>query len=328
MSLPTSRGFVTQLFSSLPAFSRFSADDVTTNIGASNPLSSAPDATKKQLLALHILYPNDFLPALDLLDRRLVTRFRVREDLGDEGGEPVPQIGETVNSASTTEITVRGHAIEDKVMTPLVDEHVNMKQRGEPSAHDIAISRAIGPMKTTDAEMPNAELHIPIPEELPNVHQIPDQEAHTIPRKVTATKEKERQENDTVYYVRSAQQRSSRFNTSYDSITSYEVRSSAWNCSCPAFAFAAFPSRVTSSTVPPSPSFSDFNPQDEVLMATGKGEDIAWSFGGISLGSTTPVCKHLLACVLVERMGMFGTYVEERDISWQEAAGWAAGWGD
>jgi hypothetical protein len=328
MSLPTSRGLVTQLLSSLPAFPQSSSEDVTTSIGASNPLNSAPETTKKQLLALHILFPNELLPALDLLDRRLITRFRVCKDLRNEAGEPVPHIEEPADSSPTTEATIRGQVVEDKAAISIVNEHVIMEQRGEPSAHDIAISRATGPMTIPGTEMMNAELQIPIAEEIPDVHQVPDQEAHTTPSEVATTNEKERKESNTAYYVRSAQQRSSRFSTSYDSITSYEVRLSVWNCSCPAFAFAAFPSVVPSSAVPPSPSFAGFKSQEETLGETDNGEDIAWSFGGISLGSTTPVCKHLLACVLVERVGIFGTYVEEQHISWQEAAGWAAGWGN
>jgi len=36
-----------------------------------------------------------------------------------------------------------------------------------------------------------------------------------------------------------------------------------------------------------------------------------------------PLCKHLLACVLVERW----RGVEERVVGREEMAGWAAGWG-
>jgi hypothetical protein len=58
--------------------------------------------------------------------------------------------------------------------------------------------------------------------------------------------------------------------------------------------------------------------------------DMGWTFGGITLGfDMPPVCKHLLACVLAERVcGLFGQFVEEKDVSVEEAAGWAAGWGD
>ena len=41
------------------------------------------------------------------------------------------------------------------------------------------------------------------------------------------------------------------------------------------------------------------------------------------------MCKHLLACVFVERCkGLFGGFVEDREVGVEEAAGWAAGWGD
>jgi hypothetical protein len=53
-----------------------------------------------------------------------------------------------------------------------------------------------------------------------------------------------------------------------------------------------------------------------------------WHFGGLSLGEGIPMCKHLLACILVERWKQdFGDGVEEREISIEELAGWGAGWG-
>lgn len=60
---------------------------------------------------------------------------------------------------------------------------------------------------------------------------------------------------------------------------------------------------------------------------SGGKEKEAWLFGGLGRGRTAPVCKHLLACVLVERVALFGGMAEERDISAEELAGWAAGWG-
>jgi hypothetical protein len=41
-----------------------------------------------------------------------------------------------------------------------------------------------------------------------------------------------------------------------------------------------------------------------------------------------PVCKHILACVLVEHCGLFAGFLENKGISVEEAAGWAAGFGD
>lgn len=39
------------------------------------------------------------------------------------------------------------------------------------------------------------------------------------------------------------------------------------------------------------------------------------------------MCKHLLACIMVERWKGFGENVEERGVSVEELAGWGAGWG-
>jgi hypothetical protein len=61
-----------------------------------------------------------------------------------------------------------------------------------------------------------------------------------------------------------------------------------------------------------------------------KKKAMEWAFGGVSLGEKMPpVCKHLLACVLAERCnGVFGECVEQKRVSVEAAAGWAAGWGD
>ena len=127
------------------------------------------------------------------------------------------------------------------------------------------------------------------------------------------------------YYVRTAQQqkpfsRSSRsHNTaaaaaSVQATTSYEVRLTAWNCSCPAFAFAAFPAEL---------------PEEESDERAGmRLEGAGWRFGGLTRGDGVPACKHLLACVIAEHCGGFEALVEEREVGVEEVAGWAAGWGD
>ncbi|KAF2203299.1 hypothetical protein GQ43DRAFT_411913 [Delitschia confertaspora ATCC 74209] len=192
------------------------------------------------MLTLHVLFPNELLPALDLLDRKLVTRFRIRSKETDENGD-VAQAGEA-------------EALED-----------------------------------TKGELEDSS---------------PSQ---------------------TIYYVRSAQQRTSRFKESYESTTYYEVRLSAWTCSCPAFAFAAFPS--TNFLEPFFPQQQQDDAASRNRNSISNGDD--WLFGGLTLGHTTPpVCKHLLACVLVDRCPLFEGFSEKRDVSVEEAAGWAAGWGD
>ena len=128
------------------------------------------------------------------------------------------------------------------------------------------------------------------------------------------------------YYVKSAQQQpssrsNSRFrNATYEQTSYYEVKLNAWSCSCPAFAFSAFP--ATSSGLVDEVTTS----HGEVLAANQDTDD--WRFGGLSKGNDMPVCKHLVACVLVEHTAMFASFVEEMIVSAEEMAGWAAGWGD
>lgn len=252
---PTPRDFVTQLLNSLPS--------LPVHDTAANSLNDAPESVKQQLLSLQVLFPNEFLLALDLLDRKLITRFRI----GIE--EPTSTASE--NGATATSSTHMQHD----------DSPVN--NPADPTTHPPP------PQNTTNY-------------------------------------------TDIVYYVRSAQQRSSRFSTSYDSTISYEVRLRAWNCTCPAFAFAAFPSIHPE---PPAPTCAPDSAPTETTDLLGtdadaKGASMEWVFGGASLGGgMPPVCKHLLACVLAERCrGVFGECVEERRVAVETAAGWAAGWGD
>jgi hypothetical protein len=131
------------------------------------------------------------------------------------------------------------------------------------------------------------------------------------------------------YYVRTSQQaksssRSSRSHhattaaSSVQGTTSYEVRLTAWNCSCPAFAFAAFPPDLA----------SEDSSGREGTGDEGANGEIGWRFGGLTRGDGVPACKHLLACVIAEHCGGFEGLVEEKEVSVGEVAGWAAGWGD
>jgi hypothetical protein len=201
--LPTPRQIVTSLIKSI------SADLPSTDGGEGNPLLHPPSSTKSLLLTLHVLYPTEFLPALDLLDRNLITRLIVRDE------------SQQAEGTTATE--------------PLV------------------------------------------------------------------------------YFLRSAQQTTSnsRFRDAM-AIPYYEVRTRSWNCSCPAFAFSAFPAAAE----------DDF---DEEIHGAEE-ERPEWTFGGISRGKAVPVCKHLLACVLVERVEALKGRMAVSEVTKEELAGWAAGW--
>ncbi|KAF2118673.1 hypothetical protein BDV96DRAFT_596522 [Lophiotrema nucula] len=308
MSLESSRTFVTHLIASI--------DDPSANAtpaaSASYALTSASEEAKKQLLTLHVLFPNEFLPALDLLDRRLVTRFRIRR----LPKEAAPQED---NDAMTSSHILRG-AREPREVVQIMNTAT-----GEISAPNSAI----GQTHPSDVEM--ADSGVPGAEERTHIPRAAGQDADAAQQDVRMEEQGAGDGSeglDTVYYVRSAQQKSSRFSTSYESTTSYEVRLIAWNCSCPAFAFSAFPSMHFD--LPPN-----FEAQLPEVNNGQAGSDRMecghsdWTFGGVSLGEAMPpVCKHLLACVLVEECSMFKGYAEEKEVDKEEAAGWAAGWGD
>lgn len=106
--------------------------------------------------------------------------------------------------------------------------------------------------------------------------------------------------------------------------TSYIVHATPWNCTCAAFAFAAFP--LLAASVHPA-ARSD---EGKVGEEEEEEEDDVWGFGGMSFdgegegedeGAVPPCCKHLLACVLAERWAVLGGYVNERRVGREELAG-------
>ena len=275
-SLPTTRTFLTSLVDSL---SHYPLASTSSNGLVSNPLATASPALKSLFLTLHVLFPNELLPALDVLDRGLVTRFIVDYN------------SETRLEGTEQPTEGQGHQEDEETGT------------GEPhagAADDATTRLRIEPQ-------------------------------------------------DRVYYVRSSQPvRGSRYsNFGHESGgagdgesgragggiglggTSYEVRLTAWNCSCPAFAFSAFGGTAVDSEDQEQGPVNDGEMEDE----QGQGDDwmddseLEWRFGGVMRGKTVLVCKHLLACVLVERWGALEKHVEVRTVGKAEMAGWAAGWG-
>ncbi|KAF7517815.1 hypothetical protein PCG10_000827 [Penicillium crustosum] len=96
----------------------------------------------------------------------------------------------------------------------------------------------------------------------------------------------------------------------------YEVRLSAWNCSCPTFTLSAY----RDSQIPANHSTNELN-------------QLAYSFGGTLACGTArvspPTCKHILACILYTRCPeLFGVDGDGKfTVSKEEMAGWCAGWG-
>ncbi|KAI1809869.1 hypothetical protein GGS20DRAFT_580345 [Poronia punctata] len=191
----------------------------------SNPLRAIPPAYRPLLTTLHVLYPTTLLPALDLLDRRLVTRVILKEQ-------------EQVKEDEETDVER--------------DEEKNNKQ---PIYHLVRSA------------------------------QTPSKRRHHAP-----------------------------------SGPMYVVRLTSWNCTCAAFAFAAFPPLSSS---PSSPSF--FSSSDPLPAGDAKWEFGGRSTDGVNDGGGVPCCKHLLACVLAERWeAVLGGYMEQRVVGREEGAGLVA----
>lgn len=306
-SLPTSRSFLTQLLNSLSSLPQHVDVDTT----SSNPLSSVPNAAKKQLLSLQVLFPNEFVPALDLLDRRLVTRFRL------PGAHP----RESEAAAESQRPPPPPHAEDARNLADSVAQPSNDHTAAFAQQNGSHVEQSVANASPSHIAVSNVPCAPPSP-------QSEDQIMSDITTADNQPAIHPHNQYNTVYYVRSAQHRTSRFTTSFDTTTSYQVRLHAWNCSCPAFAFAAFPA------LHPEPSIAAYEAGEDdgrwVDDNTTSEIKCEWSFGGVSLGNgMPPVCKHLLACVLADKCsGIFGAFVEERHVSVDEAAGWAAGWGD
>jgi hypothetical protein len=296
--LPSTRDLLTSLISTIAS----STKQQDQSEGISNPLSSTTAAsqnTKSAFLTLHSLFPHDFLPALDLLDRGLVTRFVL-------SGEPEPE-------GVATEIKDGEQLDEDRAgdeNDASESENNERRLRTEATQDENAISN----------------------------------------QNRTEPQAKKRGRGQTIaYQVRSAQRTksssSSRSEYSTSTITtgtSHEVRLKAWNCSCPAFAFAALPVDATENSSGNDGIGGDEDDaagyglnRDQYAATTagtaayGGENEIAWlGFGGLTRGQDVPVCKHLLACVVAERCQGFEQLVEEKEAGVEEVAGWAAGWGD
>ena len=306
-SLPDPRTLLTALVNALPP------PQPTNTATTSNPLAILPQSSKNLLLTLHVLFPHELLPALDLLDRHLVTRLRIRTraSRNDVSAAPGSKATNTSTAAPAPRTTSPSEQRSSADAAPSVARTAPQDANASLSSHVSGLIRTVG------ARAPAQDA------EIAGEADVEGRAAGgAVPRNaVLACRSAPVDAGSYVYYVRSAQQRTSRYGTSVDATSSYEVRLRAWNCSCPAFTFAAFPAGVVR-----------MRGEGEAVLDEEEQERdtrAEWKFGGVGLGGgTPPVCKHLLACVLGEWCELFKAFIEERDVSVEEAAGWAAGWGD
>ncbi|KAI9689493.1 MAG: hypothetical protein M1822_010144 [Bathelium mastoideum] len=311
--LPNTRTVLTSLIDQIallppsPPSNSFEPSDVPAP--PSNPLSSLDETGKNLLLTLHVLLPNETLPALDLLDRRCIHRLIPPSPAPPPTPPPPPT-------------------------------HPHPDPRPEPPTHPDALDRT-STTPTRPSEHP------------PRAAPPPGAAESSFTRAGSRIH---------AYYVQSASssaygsggpgQRHAGRSRVVDREPArwYEVRLNAWNCSCPAFAFGGFPAGtqggVEGDEVSGRQGGREGEDEEEkegewdlggrkVEGGDGGGVDEGedrdgegrWRFGGLGSGEDAAVCKHLLACLLGEQCPIFRHCVQEREVSVEEAAGWAAGWG-
>ncbi|OBT67969.1 hypothetical protein VE03_02443 [Pseudogymnoascus sp. 23342-1-I1] len=182
--LPTPRALLTALLSSppLPPNTRPTTPNPNPNPNP-NPLLHAPPSIRTLLTTLHILLPTLLLPALDLLDRALLTR----------------------------------------ITTP-------------PHLPEPSTTSATGPSTAAPAAAPS------------------------------------RAQRTQIYLVRSSQGTTRARGAGGERV--YVVRLGAWNCSCAAFAFSAFPGAASSLVF----DAGEEEVEGDDAAAGGSGEE--WQFGG------------------------------------------------
>lgn len=200
------------------------------------------------------------------------------------------------------------------LITRLIEKDVDMNEE-DPAG------RAAGEESRQAVFPPQANIH------LPPVPGPSNTETSSI-----AGKDGSKGKGNSLYQVRSSQPPKSRFRDSAAAMGSniYTVRLEAWNCSCAAFAYSAFPGGESFGrpwALDGEEEGAAFYEMGRVRVVGGEKEEEGeqWQFGGLSAdghdGRGVPVCKHLVACLLGERWNLLQGYVKERNVSRDEMGG-------
>lgn len=327
--LPLPRTFMTSLFNSLTTTTTTisSLNQPSTSASTShkasnsreiekentNPLKSIEAEKKALLMTLHVIFPPPLLlQALDLLDRGGVGRVILGMDGKDGDGRVDGGTGEDLRGGGEGGEVGKGKSDGAKDIAT-EEENIAPKDRvksGDGALHEerdeVSTSRDI----SGSVHPPQAHIHLPHPTSNPKP-----------PQKIT------------IYQVRSSQP--SKWNSSHaatrgirTSENTYTVHLSAWNCTCAAFTYSAFPasSSSSSSSCPwtNNPTSSSFSPYTSDSYSKKEVEEEIWNYGGPTKSSDSqiPICKHLLACLLGERWGnVLRTYIWERVVGRDEMGG-------
>ncbi|KAF7940341.1 uncharacterized protein EAE98_000468 [Botrytis deweyae] len=315
--------------------------------GNGNPLKQLDAQKKALLMTLHVIFPPPLLlHALDLLDRGGVGRVVLKGEGGiEEGISKREGRGDRRDGA-------RGN----------MEQDVSSERKKEAeSRRDLEVEDTEGGATTTKAHNPQAtpstfasphKNYSPLAPVHPSPNcRSPPKTKPPILYQVRSSQPPKWHSSRSASGIGIGTGHASA-SASASSENTYTVHLDAWNCSCAAFAFSAFPafpasSSSSSSTHPypyistsTSPSTSTSSPSyfpwsskesspDEDCSDSvekekekRKEEEEKWQYGGWTKTSQVPICKHLLACLLMERWGdVLGMYVRERVVGREEMGG-------
>ncbi|KAJ5911061.1 uncharacterized protein N7473_000364 [Penicillium subrubescens] len=327
-NLPSSAGFIDRLINEL---ARFQAD-----LPRNTPAELDPPRTqsthqpkppqnalsrlspsqlarvKPLLLTLHCLFPNDLLPALDILDRRLVQRLVVR--------------GDKVNAVpSASASTQEGHP-------------GNNKEIQHDESNTAINQTTLDDTKPEDTLKEDLFLFL-----VTSASSAPAYPIGAAPASSTTTSTSTYttiQQPQKVYEVRLNAWNCTCPTFTLSTFRDLESRlhfvSKPDPIPSPRFKFSSPPPSNTAmlrdrddgSAFTSAPTFAS--------TSAPESASAVYPFGGTLTCPTDrdspPACKHILACVLFARCpGLFGDGDDDEDrgvdVSMEELAGWCAGWG-
>lgn len=265
------------------------------------------EAIKHVLTTLHFLFPHEFIPALDLLDRGLVTRMIV----------PLPPTRSNIAAAPDIYLDIEH---QQTVHHPRTDpEHTTKTQtaRSEGGAECDA-SHRINPDDETRW----------VPEN--EVFYVQSASSQTITTHSTRHRRRHHASKPPATY----EVRLAGWNCTCPAF--------AFSAFSRALTLHSHVAHVDDSYQPTPPPADHDSPGH--MDPPRASVEVKWRFGGtltrqapfdlhptgdVPAPARVPVCKHILATLLGKQIpGLFGSGLQSRTVSPEEGAGWAAGWGD
>jgi len=267
-------------------------------------LAERNSALKSLFATLHVLFPTEFLPALDVIDRRLVRRFIVTDMNPTEDADIVKTINTSIDNDDNTELEMNA---ETTTMTnhnlQLVDGSPHERTR-HATTDKPECEQSDESNNDPDPDSRRKDLREVYTYRVLSSHSHPSSWRDSTSRHALG---KSHDRPDT---------------TGQEREKSYHVRSDQWSCSCAPFTLSCYPISSPAQT-PPGVGLTATN-----THVTTNEEKNEWMVGGALSGKDTPCCKHLLACILIEKCPeMFDHGIADEEMSLEEYVGWSIGWG-